>query len=143
MLEQVYYEDVVMGSEIAALVKRPTPHQLVLWAEVARDYNPLHCDRDFAQRRGLPGTIVPGQLAGCFLGQMITDWAGVGGRLRKLTCSYKEMNFPDQTITCKASVSEKYVEAGEECVECNVWIENAKGEKTVLGKAVVVLPSRG
>ena len=143
MSEQRYYEDVMVGSEITPLVKHPTTQQLVMWAGASGDYNPIHYDKDLAQSRGLPGVIVPGQLVSCFLGQLVTDWAGEQGSLHKLTCNYRGMNFPGEAITCNGKISNKYVDNGENRVECNVWAENPQGEKTVTGKAMVVLPSRG
>ena len=143
MTEQLYYEDVVVGSEIAPLVKQPITRQLVMWAGASGDYNPIHYDQDFAQSRGLPKVIVQGQLVGSFLGQLITDWAGEHGMLRNLGCSYKGMNYPGETIICKGKVIRKYAEGGEHYVECSLWAENAKGEKTVTGMAVVVMPASG
>ena len=143
MSEQLYYEDIVVGSEITPLVKQPTTRQLVMWAGASGDYYPIHYDKDFAQSKGLPGVIVHGQLIGCFLGQLLTDWMGEQGSLRKLTCSYKSVNFPGEALICKGKVNKKYVEDGEHYIECNLWVENAKGEKTISGKAVLTLPARG
>jgi acyl dehydratase len=143
MSGQLYYEDIVVGSEITALVKQPTTRQLVMWAGASGDYYPIHYDKDFAQSKGLPGVIVHGQLVGCFLGQLMTDWMGEQGSLRKLTCSYKSLNFPGEALTCKGKVNKKYVEDGTHYIECNLWVENLKGEKTVTGKAVITIPSRG
>ena len=143
MSEQLYYEDIVVGSEITPLVKQPTTRQLVMWAGASGDYYPIHYDKDFAQSKGLPGVIVHGQLIGCFLGQLLTDWMGEQGSLRKLTCSYKSVNFPGEALICKGKVNKKYVEDGEHYIECNLWVENAKGEKTISGKALVTLPARG
>jgi hypothetical protein len=52
------------------------------------------------------------------------------------------MDVPGDTLTCKGKVVKKYVEGDEHCVECEVWVENSKGERTTPGTAVVVLPSR-
>lgn len=142
MSTQLYYEDIAIGSDITPLVKQPTTRQLVMWAGASGDYNPIHYDKDFAQSHGLTGVIVHGQLVCSFLGQLMTDWIGEQGNLRKLTCSYKEMNFPGEPLTIKGKVFKKYVEAGEHCVECNIWAENSKGEKTVSAMAMVVMPSR-
>lgn len=143
MSEQVYYEDVAVDTEIKPRVKQLSTRQLVMWAGASGDYNPIHYDKDFALSRGLPGVIVPGQLVYCFLGQLMTDWTGAEGRLKKLDCSYRGMNYPGETVTCRGRVTKKYVENGEHCVECTIWAENPGGEKTVTGKAVVVLPPRG
>jgi acyl dehydratase len=142
MSQQLYYEDITVGSEITPLVRQPTTRQLVMWAGASGDYNPIHYDQDFAQSRGLPGVIVHGQLVFSFLGQLMTDWIGEQGSLRKLTCSYKGMNFPDETITARGKVTKKYIEDGAHRVECNIWTENPKGEKTASGMAIVITPSR-
>ena len=143
MTEQVYYEDVVVDSELPPLSKRPTTRQLVMWAGASGDYFAIHYDKDFAQSKGLPGVIVHGQLVAGFLGQLITDWIGDQGSLKKLTCNYRGMNFPNETITCRGKISKKYIENGEHYIECNIWAENTKGEKTVTGRAIVTLPTRG
>lgn len=143
MTGQLYYEGVAVGGEITTLLKQPTTRQLVMWAGASGDYNPIHYDKDFAQSRGLPGVVVHGQLASCFLGQMVTDWIGEQGRLKKLTLTYRGMNFPGETLICKGTVTKKYIEDGQRFVVCSLWTENPKGEKTVTGTAVVTLPSRG
>lgn len=142
MGRQLYYEDVEAGGEIAPLTKHPTTRQLVMWAGASGDYNEIHYDKDFAQGRGLPGVIVPGQMVCSFLGQLLGDWMGETGVLRKLSCSYKNMNFPGEALTCKGTVTRKHVEDEEHFVECSLWVENEKGEKTITGKATVVLPSQ-
>jgi len=143
MTGQLYYQDIAVGDEITPLVKQPTSRQLVMWAGASGDYNPIHYDKDLALSRGLPGVIVPGQLAGCFLGQLITDWIGDGGRLKKLSLSYKGMNLPGKTLTCRGRVTKKYLEDSEHYLVCSLWVEGAAGEKTITGTAVVTLPSRG
>jgi len=143
MAEQLYYEDIIVGDEITPLVKQPTTRQLVMWAGASGDYYQIHYDKDFAQSLGLPGVIVHGQLACTFLGQLMTDWMGELGSLRKLTCNYRGMNFPGEALTCKGKVTKKYVVDEEHYVVCNIWAENRKGEKTVSSMAVIIMPSRG
>ena len=53
------------------------------------------------------------------------------------------MNFPGEAITCRGKINRKYIEDGEHYIQCNVWAESARGEKTVTGKAIVVIPARG
>ena len=142
LVEKLYYEDVAPGIEIKPLVKKPTTTQLVMWACASGDLNPIHYDRDFALSRGLPGVVVHGQLAGCFLGQMVTDWIGEGGSLKTLSLTYRGMNFPGETLTCRGTVTRKYVEDGQHFITLNIWAENPRGEKTVSGTAVVTLPAR-
>ena len=143
MIEQLYYEDVAVGSEITALTKQPTTRELVMWAGASGDLNPIHYDKDYALKRGLPGVVVHGQLAGCFLGQMLTDWLGERGSLKKLSLAYKGMNFPGEALTCKGTVAKKYIENGQHLLVLSIWTENPGREKTVSGTATVSLPSRG
>lgn len=143
LVKQLYYEDVVDGSEITPLVKQPTTTQLVMWAGASGDYNPIHYDKDYALKQGLPGVIVHGQLAGAFLGQMLTDWVGDKGSISKLSLSYKGMNFPGEALTCQGKVIKKYIEESRHLVTLRIWVENPRGEKTLTGTAVVSLPSRG
>ncbi len=143
MSQQVYGQDIEVGSEIPVLVKHPTACQLLMWAGASGDLNPIHWDRDYALKRGLPGIVVHGQLAGCFLGQMVTDWIGRQGSLKKLTLSYRGLNLPGDTLTCKGVVIKKYLEEGCCGAVAKIWVENQRGEKTITGTATVALPLKG
>ena len=142
MMKQLYYEDVNVGDKIPALTKEPSTRQLVLWAGASGDYNPIHYDQDYARSKGLNGVLVHGQLVAGFLGQLLTDWAGEQGTLRRLICSYRGINLPGESITCHGEVNKKYIEEGRNQVLCLIWAENNKGDRTVAGRGTVVLPSR-
>ena len=143
MAEQVYWEDVNEGMEIPPLEKKPTTRQLVRWAGASGDFYEIHYDKDFALGNALPGVIVHGALKSAWLGQLLTDWVGEGGRIKKYGCSYRGMDVPGDTLTCRGKVTRKYVEGDEHLVELEIWLENGQGQKTTPGSAVVVLPSRG
>ena len=142
MKEQLYHEDVNEGEEIPSLVKLPTTTQLVMWAGASGDYNPIHYDKEYALKKGLPGIIVHGQLAGAFLGQMLTDWFGDEGSLVKLSLSYKGMNLPGDRLICRGEVAKKSVDDWQYLVSLKIWVENPAGELTLTGTAIVSLPSR-
>lgn len=142
MAGQVFWEDVSEGSEIPALVKNPTTRQLVQYAGASGDFYEIHYDRDFAEGTGLPGVIIHGALKNAFLGQLVTDWAGPSGMVKRLTCQYRGMDVPGEPITARGTVSRVYQENGENLVECQIWLENAQGENTTPGSATVALPSR-
>jgi acyl dehydratase len=143
MAEQVYYEDIEVGSEVPALVKYPTTMQLVKYAAASGDYYQIHYDKDFALANGLPGVIVHGWLTLSFLGQMLTDWLGEKGALKKLNGSYRGMNLVHEEIFCYGKIAKKYQENDNNYARVEVWAENPRGDKTVTGYAVVTLPSRG
>ena len=138
----VYWEDVQEGTEIPSLVKNPTTRQLVQYAGASGDFYEIHYDKDFAQGNGLPGPIIHGALKNAFLAQLITDWIGEHGTLKKLSCQYRGMDVPGDTLVCKGTVRRKYVQDERSMVDCQIWLENSKGERTTPGSASVALSSR-
>ena len=142
MEKQIYFEEIEAGAEITELIKEPSTRQLVMWAGASGDLNPIHYDKDYATKRGLPGVVVHGQLASCFMAQMVTDWIGEKGSLKKLNINYKSMSSPGEKLICKGKVTGKSVEDGESIVTASLWVKNPKGEKTLTGTAKVVLPMR-
>jgi hypothetical protein len=73
---------------------------------------------------------------------MMTDFAGHEGWLRKLAVQYRGMDQPGSGVVCKGKVVKKYIEGRDHLVDCEIWLENAKAEKTTIGSATVILPSR-
>ncbi len=142
MAKQLYYEDVVVGSDIPTLIKHPTTRQLVMWAGASSDYNEIHYDKDVALAQNLPGVICHGWVTASYVCQVITDWMGDEGTLKKLNIAFRGMLFPGQDVTCQGKVTKKYTEGKENLVECEVWAQNPKGEKTAPATAVVSLPSK-
>ncbi|PZC51190.1 MAG: Acyl dehydratase [Chloroflexi bacterium] len=138
----MYWEDVRIGTEIPSLEKYPTKEMLLRYASVTGDLYRIHYDEEYAKSIGLPGVIVQGGLKNAFLAQLITDWIQGSGRLRKLTCAHRDMDFPNSTLICKGFVSRRYRENGLSLVDCTIWIENDEGYKTTPGSAIVNLDSR-
>lgn len=125
---------------------------LIKWAGASGDFNPLHYEDAFALSQGVGKPIVHGQLKRAWLMQLVTDWMGERGTLRKFACQFRAMDYPrlmktgyqfddGETWMCKGKVTKKYLLRGEHWLDCDVWIENGKREKTTIGTASVVLPS--
>ena len=152
MTKQLCWEDVEVGTEIPPLTKVATTQTLARWAGASGDFVPLHYDDVFARASGLPGVIVHGALKRQWLVQLMTDWSGEEGNLRKFSCQYRAIDFPrpmktltesqeGETWWGKGKVTKKYIENGDHYVECDIWVENGKGEVTTPGRATVILPS--
>jgi acyl dehydratase len=142
MTEQVYWEDVTEGMALPFLVKDPTTRQLVQYAGASGDYYEIHYDKDFAQGTGLESVIIHGALKNAYLGQLVTQWIGPLGVLKRLACQYRGMDPPGKPITAKGAVSRKYQQDEEYLVDCHIWLENGEAEQTTPGSATVALPSR-
>ncbi|HJM90011.1 MAG TPA: MaoC/PaaZ C-terminal domain-containing protein [Dehalococcoidia bacterium] len=142
MAEQVYWDDVNEGDEIAPIKKNCSTQQLVQWAAASGDFYQIHYDSDFAASTGLDNIIVHGALKNAFLGQLLHDWAAPEGTVREFGCEYRGMDYPNQDITCRGIVTAKSVEGDDHIVELDIWTENPEGQKTTPGIAIVILPAR-
>lgn len=133
------WDSVSEGMSIPELKKNCSTQQLVQWAAGSGDFYQIHYDQDFAKSTGLQGIIVHGALKHAFLGQLLHDWVGNQGRIKKFSCSYRGMDFPNEDIVCKGVVKRKYEENGEKLVDLEIWTENPSGQKTTPGAATVAL----
>ena len=142
MADQVFFEDVEEGMVIPGIRKDPTTQQLVKYAGASGDYYQIHYDLEYAKGNGLPNVILHGALKSAFLGQLMTDWIGDRGILKKLDAQYRGMDSPGSPMFVNGFVKKKYVQGIENIVECEIWVENATGGKTTPGFAIASLPSR-
>ncbi len=133
----VTWDSITEGQAITELKKNCSTQQLVQWAAGSGDFYQIHYDKDFAVGTGLSNIIVHGALKNAFLGQLVHDWMGPNGRIKKYGCSYRGMDYPNQDITCKGIVRRKYEEGGEKLVDLEIWSENPEGNKTTPGTATV------
>jgi len=139
---KLFFEDAQVESEIPFLVKKVTLLQLAIYSGVTWNFYKLHWDREFARGKGFRDVNAHGPLLGAFLSQMLVNWIGESGTLKKLKYAIRGMTFPGDTVTCKGKVANRSVGDGGNLLTCNVWIENQNGEKVVTGEATMALPSR-
>jgi acyl dehydratase len=140
MSEQPNIHDISVGFQLPALVKRPTPRQLVQYAGASGDFYEIHYDKDFAIAQDLPGVIIHGALKSAWIAQVVTDWMGPAGSLRSFSVRYRGMDVPGDTLTCTAKVVEKDEVAGT--VRCEIEMADGAGVVTTTGEATVGLPGR-
>ena len=126
-----HYEDVQTGDEITPLVKEIGLARMMAYGAATWDFIRLHYDADYARGLGFEAPFVDGQMMGGFLTQHIQDWAGPEVFLRKLAFRNRVMAYPGDLLTCRGVVTD--VSATDEggMVECDLWVENQRGEKVV------------
>jgi acyl dehydratase len=142
MSEQRYYEDIEVGEQLGERVITPTKRLAIKFAGASGDFYEIHYDKDFAIEAGFPDVIVHGAQKASFAAQMLTNWMGLEGVLKKVNCSFRGIDFFNADLICEGKVTDKYVDGDDHCVQCEVWIDNAKGERTTIGGGVVALPPR-
>ena len=95
------------------------------------------------KRRNMPGQFDFGPQRVCWLSQIVTDWMGDDGTLRKLNASIRHPNVVGDTNTVYGEVKRKYVEDGQHLVEVYAQNQNQSGLTTAFATATVELPSKG
>ena len=112
-----------------------------MYAGASGDFYEVHYDLAFARERGLSNVIVHGALKNAFLAQMLTDWAGAAS-IEELSVRYAGMDQPGSALRCMGWIKDKTEDAEGGKVSCEIRIENAEGDVTTSGSAVVKLPGR-
>ena len=142
-----YFDDVSVGEELTPLHKEIDLPHMMAYGAATWDFIRVHYDADAVRELGFPGPFLDGQMLGAFLAQQVQDWAGTGSFLRKLAFRNRVMVYPGDTLVCGGQVT-GFPNEGDETgetglVECDLWIENQRGERVVdRASAVVQLPAR-
>ena len=136
------FEDVSIGYELPDLVKHPDNRQLVMYAGASQDFVAIHYDLNVAKEAGHPNVIIHGALKSAWLAELVTGWIGSEGQLIELDVSYRAIDFPGDTVTCVAKITNTWSEEGVGLVEIEIGLRNSEGVISTPGSALVSLPSR-
>lgn len=137
MNKEIKFEDVVVGSEIPKLVKKPVEKiQLVKYSGASGDFNPLHTIPEVGESVGI-GQIAHGMLIMGFVGQAITDWVPKK-YLKIFSVRFVGMTKPGDVVTVTGKVREKAAEGRK--ITCDVQAKNQKDQVLLAGFFEAVLP---
>jgi acyl dehydratase len=128
-----------VGDELPPIAKTLDRLELVKYAAGSGDFNPLHYDPDFPQARAIGDNIVHGRLKYAALGQLVSDWLGHRGFVRRISASYRGMDRRGQPFTCHGRVTGVREENGQRIVDLELWTRGADGRRTTEGAAEVAL----
>jgi acyl dehydratase len=131
------WDSIKEGDELPRVEKKIGLTQLVKYAAGSGDFNPLHYDYNFRQAKQIGSIIVHGRFKYATLGEYVSTWLAHAGRIKKISCQYRGMDFPDQPVVCRGKVTRRWQENGEKLVELEIWTENGEGKQTTPGKALV------
>ena len=131
--------DITVGSEIPSLeLPAITRTTLALYAGASGDHNPIHIDIDFAKKAGMPDVFAHGMLSMAYLGRMLTNWQPQA-QLRKFGNRFAAITQLQDVITCSGKVVELIERDGETLARCEIQADNASGEQTLVGEALVAI----
>jgi acyl dehydratase len=76
MSDQVSFDDVKVGAELAPVSYPATRLSLVKYCGASGDFNVIHWNERIARSVGLPNVIAHGMFTMAQAGRYVTDWAG-------------------------------------------------------------------
>jgi acyl dehydratase len=101
-----------------------------------------HAEAGMAREVGMPGSYDVGPQRISWLGQLMTNWIGDDGFLRRLNVSLRRPNIFGDVSWCRGTVMGKRVEDGVHLADLELRVVNQLDETTAKGEATVELPSR-
>lgn len=103
----------------------------------------VHYNKAAANAAGLPFPYDVGAQRQGWLINLLTNWMGDEGWLKKNYAEYRKFVYHSDTLWFKGKVTQKYIdEDGEYCVDIETSAVNQRGENTMPGYSTVSLPSR-
>ncbi|MDP6043156.1 MAG: MaoC family dehydratase [Dehalococcoidales bacterium] len=126
------------GMDLPEIKKVVRQENINRYAEVSRDFNPIHIDADYARQTPLGGTVAHGMLILAYISQMMTaafeeSWVSDG----KLSVRFKAPARPGDTITASGKVRRVEKSEDRNLVNCEVLCKNQNDEAVITGEAVV------
>ena len=135
------FRDVKDGDHLPELEKRITMPMMVFYAAATWDFHRYHYDLEYVREKGFDRPFVDGQMLGAILAQMLSDWTGDPGTIRRLGFRFREFAFPGDTLTCRGRVTGAEAGEGGGSVTCELSIERQDGALVLgPGRAVLALP---
>lgn len=133
------YDDVEVGQDIPTLARRFDRMDAVIYAGAGGDFNPIHTNPFFAREVAmLPDVIAHGLFNMALSGKAVMDWIGDPGYLKKLSCQFRGMVIPGETVLFKGKVREKLE---NNLVVLDIWAEKEDGSVVLKGgEAIIYLP---
>jgi acyl dehydratase len=110
--DQVSYEDVEVGTELAAVSYPVTRLSLIKYCGASGDFNVIHWNERIAKAVGLPDVIAHGMFTMAEAGRFVTDWAGAKAAVLEFGVRFSApVVVPDAdagaSITVSGEVTEK------------------------------------
>lgn len=134
------YHELSVG-QWAEVSRTITEADLVLYAGITGDTNPLHVNAEWSADSRFGGRIAHGLLTAGLLSTVLgTRLPGAGAVYLSQTLAFRRPVFPGDTITARAEVVELLVAKRQ--VRLATAIANQKGEVVLEGEALMLVDDR-
>ncbi|MCT1658289.1 MaoC/PaaZ C-terminal domain-containing protein [Brevibacterium luteolum] len=105
-MKQLTIEDVEVGTQLPALLVKPTTVQLMQYCAATWNTHRIHYDQAYASEEGYPGVLVQSHLHQAFLTRICTDWMGPAGRLKRLANEVRRFAIPGDELRVEGVVTD-------------------------------------
>jgi 3-hydroxybutyryl-CoA dehydratase len=138
-LHGLFFEDLAVG-QTAVIARTITDADIVLFAGISGDTNPVHINEEFAAGTMFSGRIAHGMLTASFISTVIgTRLPGPGCIYLSQSLRFKAPVRVGDTIWARATVTELFPEKRRAALSTTVTVR----DKVVLeGEALVMVPLR-
>ena len=110
-----------------------TRTQIVQYAGVSGDYNPVHTDEVFAVHAGFPSVFAHGMLTMAMTARALTGWLG-GENLTRYGVRFRKQVWPGDRLVVTAEVTDvRTGESGQRLADLTVTTRNGVGEEVLTG----------
>lgn len=137
-MSQTHFTDIMVGAALPELIKKPTHSMLFRFSAVTWNAHRIHYDQAYARLEGHDDILVQATMHGAFLLQMVTAFAGPGGRVARFGYSNRGKAYPGDTLTMGGTVTA--LDPATRTVDCEIWERRQTGDICAIGTAQVVLP---
>ncbi len=139
------FEDTSEGDALGPERYGPmTIMHLVRWASALENWHRIHYDTPFCvEHEGLPAPIVNGTWKQQAIAQLLKEWAGRRGWVRKIHFEFRGMDRVGEVLVVQGRVVGRAASGSMGEARCALEVVNGSGVATTLGEAAVVLPRRG
>ncbi len=105
MMDEIFFEDLRLGQK-ASFGKTITEADIVLFAAVTGDTNPMHLNAEYARAHGHPDVVVNPMLVLCtVVGLSVEDLSEAGGPFLGVDdCTFHRPVHPGDTVTASSEV---------------------------------------
>jgi len=111
-----------------------TTEMFVRYSGASGDLNPMHYDRDFAEKAGYPSVFSQGMHSAALLSTFAGDWLGAE-RLRRFHVRFRDIVWPGDVLTCSGEVTDVALTESGHRVVVSLALTRQTGAAAILGTA--------
>jgi 3-hydroxybutyryl-CoA dehydratase len=136
-VQERLFEEIEIG-ESFSITKTITETDVVTFAGIVGDFNPIHVDKNFAENSMFGQRLAHGMLSASFISAAIgTGLPGINSIYMSQDSRFLKPVFIGDTITAKVEVTEKIDEKRR--LILHTTVTNQRGEQVIDGEAKIMV----